>query len=96
VIAEVALGQVVLRELLFAPAVYHHCSITLFVYMLLLPEERAGEVWEYSENIVIPETGEHWTVKYWHFLHSRTTATQGFHWSAFPQYNSKPRPLFKH
>jgi hypothetical protein len=42
--------------------------------MLLLPEGRAGEAWKYSENIAIPETGEHWTVKYWHFLHSKPHA----------------------
>jgi hypothetical protein len=46
---------------------------------MFLPEERAGETWEYSENTAIPETGEQWKVKYWHFLHSRITATPGSH-----------------
>jgi hypothetical protein len=45
---------------------FHHCSILVFVCVLLLPEEPTGETCDPSKNSALSETGEHWIGKYCH------------------------------
>jgi hypothetical protein len=67
-----AMGQLLLRELRFFPvSVIPPMLHTLFIYMLLLPEGQTGEGWERSKSNTLPEIGEYWTEKYFHFRLSR-------------------------
>jgi len=47
VVYKLAMEQLFLQDLGFVLSVsFHHCSIPIFVYMLLLPEGQMGEAWE--------------------------------------------------
>jgi hypothetical protein len=59
VVDKVALGQVFLVSVSF-----HHCSILIFIYVLLLPEGQTSEAWGPSKSSAHSEIAAHWIDNY--------------------------------
>ena len=53
----------------FPLPVFHHCSILIFIYMLLLPKGQTGGAWALSKGIALSGIREHWVEELFHSLY---------------------------